>query len=349
VTSFDDSLLEAKKLRFKEFVDTACQYCGLDYTLPINYVDYYKSDNTKALAWIDTISQIIYVALPHLREMHIEDIKKTAFHEVIHVFIPNHDKEFYNTLDNALLENWKPENAAGLIMKTGNTRLPEIKLEPLEIDMVHCNYHLCRKEEELIQCPYCEKYFCEEHITAQSPRSQNLDLPNRDIDSLLKRGHHPCPPYYDYLREQEKILIQKIDVVFGKKKKGTTYQIYENKSLQVRYDWSANDKELPPIENIPPKEQNENNLVNLAKTNKIYKNSESIVNVHCFVCLKKGTGLIRCKYCREWFCKTHSEPKSNDEYYRSFKGHLCKQFIEQEKNIKQQDEKPSFWKRLRGK
>jgi hypothetical protein len=324
-TDFDNQLLEAKKIRFKEFVDAACKHCGLDYTLKIEYVDYYKSDNTKALAWIDTINQIIYVCLLHLREMHIEDIKKTAFHEVIHVFYPDHDKEFYNALDDALLENWKPENTSGLIMKTGNTRLPKIEIQPHEIDMVHCNYHLCRKELVLKQCSYCEKYYCDEHIIPRPPTMPNFDYPNK-YNNWKQSNTHPCPPYYDYLCEEERIRIKKIDDAFNRMNQASSYRI----SRYRRYIRSNGDNyRWEPEE----KEKSEDKKINFGNDIEQEKSNVRI----CSFCSTSSEELTRCKYCQEWFCKDHLQPKTPQDisYLRTPGGHSCKSFAEKHNEEKQ--------------
>jgi hypothetical protein len=201
-TDFDNQLLEAKKLRYINFVEEATSAYDLECKLNVVFVDEYKDDNTKALAWIDVASLTIYVCLLHLREMPVERIRENAFHEVTHIFNQSHDPDFYKIFHDVMLKNWKPGNISGLTMRTGNTGFTDVdikKHEPEVIDTVRCNYHLHREEAELTQCPYCKKYYCEQHIRPKQPHSFNSNEPDHDYSG------HPCGSFDLFLKEDIEI------------------------------------------------------------------------------------------------------------------------------------------------
>lgn len=231
---FDKDLLKLKESKFIMYMEEASLFYQLQNIPHVVFCDEYTPSGSKAIACIDIDSWIIYVSRIHLKELPFEKVKESAYHEVTHLLNASHDTSFRNKLDDTLTTTWKPENTSGIIMKIGNTRLPEINLEPLEIDMVYCNYHLCRKEVILKQCPHCEKYFCEEHLTPSLPSMPNFDQSDKSLD--WKRGiHHPCPPYYDYLCEQERIQLQQIDVVFSRMQKHR-YEISHNRWIAYKVD-----------------------------------------------------------------------------------------------------------------
>lgn len=88
---------------------------------------------------------------------------------------------------------------------------------------------------------------------------------------------------------------------------------------------------------------------NLAK--KVTIKEDNYVLEKCFLCSHKSINSDKCFYCGEWFCKDHIEPRLPHDYS---KGHLCKQFTEQQKKkesirIEQHDKKQSSWKRFKDK
>jgi hypothetical protein len=66
---------------------------------------------------------------------------------------------------------------------------------------------------DLVECKYCGKFFCPEHLGPRLPYLPNFESTTKEtrnaINSWRKPGGHPCPPYYDYLKNKEKEEAQK--------------------------------------------------------------------------------------------------------------------------------------------
>lgn len=215
---FDDSLLKAKEEKFIDYVELASTTYELQYAPKVVFCDGYIPDKPSVLACIDTSSWVIFVSRIHLREMPIEKIKEVAFHEVTHLFNSSHDTFFRNKLDDIMRASWKPEFTSGLIHIDGGRITEEEYEEPKEhkIDDTHCNYHLCKKETEVIRCFYCSGYYCKEHIKAIPPSFPNFECPNEFVLWKQKEECHPCPEFYDFLVIKEKERIRKTEESFNR-------------------------------------------------------------------------------------------------------------------------------------
>ena len=317
--SFEQNLLEAKKEAFIDFVKDASKVNGLEKYPRVEFVEGYL-ENPNRLAEINIVYEIIYVSLSHLRIMHMEMVKKVAFHEVTHLMNPNHDPDFYKDLDSSLLAVWEPENKSGLHMQVGNSHHPVFKDEPLPINDKVCNRHDCNCEFTLQQCDYCEKFFCQTHIKPHVPTSMNGgQLYFYEYQHTV--NCHACPPFYDYLREQEKIRDK-------------------------QYAESLN--ALSKVHVIKEK-----TIKRPIKPQKIFNSLDEISTSGCDIC-RKMTGVKRCRYCGQWHCDKHSTPKLYNTP-RIDGGHSCKKYTEQRDAGKviptPKEEKPklSFWQRWREK
>jgi len=71
-----------------------------------------------------------------------------------------------------------------------------------------CSYHFCKVKTDLVECKHCGKFFCPEHLGPRLPYLPNFESTTKEtrnaINNWRKPGGHPCPPYYDYLKEKEK-------------------------------------------------------------------------------------------------------------------------------------------------
>jgi hypothetical protein len=69
-----------------------------------------------------------------------------------------------------------------------------------------CEYHLCRQNKELHQCPYCKNWYCDNHYRPTKPYSLNFN----DAKEFEKWKEytippfHPCPIYFDYKHKIER-------------------------------------------------------------------------------------------------------------------------------------------------
>jgi len=220
---FNGDILKAKESKFEEFVELASKTYDLNYKPKVVFLDGYIPENPSWLACIDIASWTIYVSRKHLKEMPDEQIKETAFHEVTHLFNASHDMDFRNKLDDVTTGTWKPP--PGVIAIDGNIRRDEPrdtkKKTKQKPDKIHCN--LCGTKSELKKCPYCSRYFCEEHFAPLPPSMPNFDYPSK-FNEWKNRGenHHPCPNYYDFLVEEEKERRRKyrkaLDSMSGKRR-----------------------------------------------------------------------------------------------------------------------------------
>lgn len=191
-----------------------------------------------------------------------------------------------------------------------------------------CNYHLCKKEKIEVQiCLYCKKEFCSDHINPKVPMQPDFKDSKQFYEWKDGVNYHPCPDYYDYLREQERFGIHQRNGVFDRGKKRQPIQIIRNENIRTRYVWSVDDTDLPTTENqISAKAK-------LPDREKIkQKNDGKEIRNKCSFCSIESNELIECEYCRMRFCKDHSEPKTRHEFLRTKGGHSCEKLPPFEEN-----------------
>ena len=227
--NFDADALRMKESRFNEFVEMACETYGVKYKPQVIFIDGLLPENPSWLACIEIFSRTIKVSRTQLLKMSIEQIKETAFHEVTHIFDASHDTSFHNILDDVMTTTWEPPS--GVIVIDGNIRIDELEVAKKKTeskpDKVHCNH--CGTKTELEKCPHCSRYFCEGHFKPILPSMPNFNNPNR-FNEWKNRGenHHPCPNYYDYLRNEEKEKLRKyeesLDKMSGRRRSEYRYR-----------------------------------------------------------------------------------------------------------------------------
>lgn len=214
----EKQLFEEIKIRFNRFVRDACDfYREIGYpidTIPeIKYIEH-EAEHIfvkPCYAEIDVINKIIFVNVNLCRGRSLEDMRKTAYHEVTHLVELEHGKKFFDFLDTTLTIIFKPINPQGIYIHRGGTPLPVVKSKPPEPDLVHCNYHLCKKEGKLlVQCPWCKNYYCQSHIRPKEPHPYEPKKPDYDFTG------HPCSGYN--LFEMEDLIIKAIYDPISKRK-----------------------------------------------------------------------------------------------------------------------------------
>lgn len=238
-TRFEKGIMAAKKERFKQYVEQASLIYGLEYMPQVVFVEGFSQGVKPARADIELGTWVIRVYLGELEKMPDEQIKKTAFHEVTHIFDPTHEKSFTNKLDDIMLGTWEPPS--GVIHKIGGQHLPPIEHKEPEIDMEQCNYYQAdvhrNGKETLKQCPHCQKYFCKEHFEPRPPNMPDFDYPNKENDwGASKDGHHPCPPYYDFIWKEEKERQRRYQKSLDRMKK-VDWKDYKALRLQEVTPW----------------------------------------------------------------------------------------------------------------
>jgi len=95
-----------------------------------------------------------------------------------------------------------------------------------------CSYPPCKKDKVEVEiCPYCNEYFCSDHIKPKPPRTLNLPDSKLTVKERGEYEYHPCANYYDYLVKEEKEQEKKIAVSVSKMPRGPPV------SIRVSYDY----------------------------------------------------------------------------------------------------------------
>jgi len=242
----ESDILRMKESKFESYVEQACKIYKLKYKPKVFFQDGRFTELPDANAYIELTSNTIYVSRAYLLEATDEDIKETAFHEVTHIFNAAHDTAFYNKLDDSLTDFWVPPG--GLRVINGNKlRIPtrKEKKEETKPDNTICNRysHNCKKKTKLTPCPYCKKYFCDDHYRAVPPSMPHFRNSKKFYEWkewTKKDNFHPCPEYAIFIMKQEKIKNKRyreaLDRMSGRGKKfqeiQTSYDKTEEKIIQ---------------------------------------------------------------------------------------------------------------------
>jgi len=193
----DKYILDYKKNLFLQEVGKASSSLGVPTPMVkfwSHYEDHFDADER---AHIHVEDNLICIAEPELERMSEEDIRTTATHEVTHIHHLGHGMEFQDTQDTLELGSW--EKPAGTVGALPEDYVPpkeekKRKQRPIKYKCNHCN-----KKGKTRKCPYCNGYFCEEHIQPKRAGMQKLGA--SDTTSLLhnmelnKKNAHSCMPY----------------------------------------------------------------------------------------------------------------------------------------------------------
>jgi hypothetical protein len=203
------SQMDAKEQLFINAVKQASEDIGLEREPSVIFCDgYIPGQGPDVRACIEVHSRVIYVSRLHLEEMDYGEIRHVAIHEISHIFEQSHDGRFHRICQDIRVSTWRPEFTTGIRFMVGNSRHhledEEIKEKAPVIDKTRCNYHLCRREAKLTQCPYCHDYFCQEHINPRPPSFPNFDYPNKFNEWKDDENTHPCTDYYDHLVREDR-------------------------------------------------------------------------------------------------------------------------------------------------
>lgn len=236
MTVSDDDVLRMKESKFEAFVELASKLYELKYKPRVVFMDGYIPDMPNAMACIDIYSSVIRVSRAYLINMSDEEIKNTAFHEVIHLFNASHDTAFYGKLSDAITGTWEPPG--GVIVIDGNARSDDKKSKKLskpKKNRTYCNYHQCGKKAELVECRYCGGHFCYDHIRAVPPSMRNFNYPNKFVDLKSLENRHPCAPYFDYLQKKEKEQLERYEEALNRMSgKGRFRYFYRREMVRIQ-------------------------------------------------------------------------------------------------------------------
>lgn len=193
-SEFDRKLLKMKKEKFREVVYRTCKTRGL----PIPKINFSgcPSETGEQLAHYHPDSNKICVSEFQLNKQNFDDIENTASHEVTHILVLDHGPDFHQEHADIKTKSWVPPPGVSIVRETQLT-IRETHEE--KEDKVRCNYHLCRKKTKLMQCGYCNGFYCAEHIKPSEPQVAKVGESIRD-----SVGSHPCFGYSRFLEQKAK-------------------------------------------------------------------------------------------------------------------------------------------------
>jgi hypothetical protein len=102
-----------------------------------------------------------------------------------------------------------------------------------------------KRDKELTQCKYCNKLFCTDHYPAKKPMAAPFKSTEVDERKEWEKKGHPCVPYYDAIRDEEKYLRKE------------PYQSYGNGIIKIEPPLSP-EPELSTIPSSKPSSGKEN-------------------------------------------------------------------------------------------
>ena len=73
-----------------------------------------------------------------------------------------------------------------------------------------------KEEKEITLCNYCNNWFCTDHFIPKKPMAAPFKSTETDERTEWEKKGHPCVPYYDVIREQEKYLSKESYQSYGK-------------------------------------------------------------------------------------------------------------------------------------
>ena len=331
----DNALLKAKEELFLEYIKILCEALELKKLPKVIFCDGYTPMGPNAKACIDSASWTIWVSRIHLRMMSFEEIKKTAGHELNHLFIGPHNAEFRNKLNELLVATWEPEFTSGLKVIDGGKEVekPEKQSEK-EIDKTECNRHSCNITTGLECCSHCGGYYCKEHIKPLPPLLPNFNNPDEFMKWKYREKFHPCPPYYDFLAKKYEDQIKEMEEKFNKMR-----------ALKITRINVTTVSE--PFQTVPPK-----SLINNESDTDSSKNDENKLKQEKSFgpqVVEKGKKTLKCEYCGKkigllavrytWLDKEkglaiHDKCIEEYEKKKSEKTSETQQKQEQERNLK---------------
>jgi hypothetical protein len=234
-------ILEYKKALFLKEVGKAALSLGVQ-TPKVKFWSHYENHFNKGeRAHIHIEENLICIAEPELETMFEEDIITTATHEVTHLHHIGHGPDFQNTHQELEIASWEPP--AGTARALPRDYIIPKKEKSRKIKPIKYKCNRCEKRTKTKKCPYCESYFCEEHIKPQEPYVGRLPEGRKD-----DKNTHICSfGYSNYLYEkrkkEEEKLNQKeneaLDRLSGKSR-GYTYKINmknskkDNKRIKIQ-------------------------------------------------------------------------------------------------------------------
>ena len=192
-TNAEKEILEYKRKLFLEYVGKSAIILKVK-TPKVKFWSHYEDHFPEEIAHIHIRENLICISDIQLKSMNEDDIKETATHEVTHLIEEEHGFQFEDLRRDVETKTWSPPSGVFNIIDAHNKikKSKQRKLKPLKYK---CND--CEKRCKTIKCKYCNRYFCDEHITPRKAGFHKKGL----IDET---NTHPCFGYHKYLEEVKK-------------------------------------------------------------------------------------------------------------------------------------------------
>ena len=138
---FKVKLLKDKIKKFKEAVRESAERLGVRQPIVrIHECPYQKKDE---IAHCHVETGEICISERVLEQRSVDEIVKTATHEVAHLKYADHSPSFYGTQENLRSSTWKPPSGGVVSFSEKDLAKPTGPYKPQKPDKRSCNYWFC--------------------------------------------------------------------------------------------------------------------------------------------------------------------------------------------------------------
>lgn len=207
------TLFDMKKEAFENAVRRCSKEKGLDPPPSVSITENPCPFSSGEIAHIHIEERIICIWKKKLEELTLDQINKVAAHEVAHLISIEHGGKHAQAQAEIEIADWG-RSVGGVVIHGGKEVAPSVSDKPIKPGRRKkiCSYHSCDKRTELVWCPYCERFFCKEHLRPKPPKLppfKQKGIVGRIYMDEWRRTGHACPPYFDYLKTKKKEDLQK--------------------------------------------------------------------------------------------------------------------------------------------
>lgn len=202
-----------KRVAFENAVRRCSKRLGLDCPPKVSITEEPCPFSRDETAHIHVAERIVCIWKKKLEELTLDEIEKVAAHEVAHIVAIGHNGKHAQTQAELEIGAWA-DSIGGVVIDGGKRRTPSppVKSTKKTRKRKVCSYHSCKQKTNLVRCKYCGELFCKEHINPTLPKLFNpkkKGIAGRLYMDDWRRPSHPCPPYYDYMKQKQKEDIEK--------------------------------------------------------------------------------------------------------------------------------------------
>ena len=239
IRDFQKKNLDDKIKKFKSSVHRASVNLGVKQ--PRVKIHECPHSRGNEIAHCHTETGEICISEYSLNLLSIDEIINTANHEVAHLKHGHHEPSFHNTHQNLNASTWEPPSGGVVSFSEADLNRPMPKRKPNKIDEKSCNNYKTKihTKGKLIQCKYCDGYFCKDHSSPGLAGLRNFKDYNKfeeEKEEMMRgKNTHPCIPYNVYLDKKLEKKNEKYEKALNKllsKKNYKTEKIAEPSNVQ---------------------------------------------------------------------------------------------------------------------